>query len=1663
MSLDAFLASVGSPLASGSGDGPTKKLPADAVLQLLDARIAAAEPKKEAPQPVQSISPEVVAALQAYAKALSQYSRTATALSFAERFSPAVKAANEAHDAAHTADIAAAISAVAKATEMTDALATEMDYSLGRGWSFINGAAFSALKDRCHAIDDIIRQRVQHVWDHILSVSITDTTVTLSAGDAAALKYIWDTASKDEQDAHMKALAEQVLVIPNGSVQSDGEKLVLERGSTSSAPQVLAWIHAHVFLAVSGPPPAAGLSPAMQVSFSRHFVGPFIGKEKQRLREQIRSAHRPAVQLEETVRDAKAQAHDIHAMLIREGYIRAAARTAPSVKIAGWVLPEPRSDLEEWAEHLELSLGKDVTGDNLDQVRITVLRRDEAAWDIVHIDGIEVPGEEPEELFFGTQDMASALPVPALNPTLQPTRAQESEEAPAQASAPAPTPAPRARAKPTLGGVKIDAIPPKPAPASAAEPDTVTQDQAWGWDADDWDKENLAEHVWDMNDPTQPVAQEQAGNAWGHDTAEIVPAGTAPALDAELDTPLADTVQDPSDTIDEAWDWGDEEEGAPEEPHPTAQPPSDKDIAWDERPITVDWDIQHEEPDACPADDQQADTQPVEDTEDAWGEELQVKDWDDEPQEVDEWPMETFQDDNKQHPEPTEDDAFDTLEADEEPQAQYPQVAEWPTEQGIDAWDGNTPEAGAGTKELGALEQDQPHEAADAWGSRQDAWDFNVQEYEVQDKEPAPEQTLDIWDDEAWGEELQGEDERNLKPQEEPAENRGEVTEQTIDWKLQGEDEWNFETQNPDTYVEHARDANAAHEVQEDAWNFDVQDAEAFSEEPVHSARTDAAGKMWDEGHQSEAWSTEQPGELHGEVPVPIEHGDYEQAWGEELRDDGDQGELPAQLNQADETDHAWDKEIQGGEWSVGQVDRVQEVLDYEMPSTAPQDEVHVLVGQAGETEQAWDEVLQDEAWGTDQVQEAPGRDLMPIGQVDETEQAWGNEFEGDTWNYGVSSTETQGALLVPASQADEVLQGSDEPQGDERWKFETAVPRGEGSAQTYQPAKTESEDTWDEEPQVETEWSYDAPAPKTQVEMATQDHAQVDGQNPRNESQIPDKAWSEEPQGEDVRSFKAQDPNMEEEATQVIQQTEDEAEEAWDTQFQGEDAWNDGTPEASQAPVSTHNKAENQPTHTWDDQLEGEDAWNFETQELGPQGEEPQGNAWNYEDQGTKKQGQVPEKDDSVAVQVPAAQGSIVLGSDVEADAWGLDEMRDQPQAEKSAAEQSAVELQQDMRFDAPPEEQPPSDEPADAWDEWDVEWDGKDDVPPAPTLPADKVQAQPVSNARQDDWADDWDKADDAWNWDDSAADDWETGVSRADGSGLAVSQRAVAVANEFETMAQSCISAQQRESTVGRTVAHAHASSLSESLKLYRALMPLAHYKTLENVPALCMLFVNDCVFLAHIARKRLELNVSLEQEAVALGELGTQWFRAQVSNQIVVLQESLQEADGFAHAVDGRQYVRQERAIQQVLHVLRHLHSVWAPIMPPRTLLRTMGELVDVVFAKVISMIKALENIGEKESEHLAALCRMLSQGTEQMLESTVNSAEGIGAALVVPTWFKFMYLPEILTASLRDLEYLLFDPDSGGALEDYTKGEIVALVRALFADTPHRQRLLGRIG
>ncbi len=98
----------------------------------------------------------------------------------------------------------------------------------------------------------------------------------------------------------------------------------------------------------------------------------------------------------------------------------------------------------------------------------------------------------------------------------------------------------------------------------------------------------------------------------------------------------------------------------------------------------------------------------------------------------------------------------------------------------------------------------------------------------------------------------------------------------------------------------------------------------------------------------------------------------------------------------------------------------------------------------------------------------------------------------------------------------------------------------------------------------------------------------------------------------------------------------------------------------------------------------------------------------------------------------------------------------------------------------------------------------------------------------------------------------------------------------------------------------------------------------------------------------------------------------------------------------------------------------------------------------------------KDIGESESEKIASLVKTLGS-----LES-VFAAEGeqqSSAPLWVPSWFKTSYLIEILTGSLVDIEFLAFE---AGALVDYSRKELAGLVKALFADTPKRSRLLQKI-
>lgn len=312
--------------------------------------------------------------------------------------------------------------------------------------------------------------------------------------------------------------------------------------------------------------------------------------------------------------------------------------------------------------------------------------------------------------------------------------------------------------------------------------------------------------------------------------------------------------------------------------------------------------------------------------------------------------------------------------------------------------------------------------------------------------------------------------------------------------------------------------------------------------------------------------------------------------------------------------------------------------------------------------------------------------------------------------------------------------------------------------------------------------------------------------------------------------------------------------------------------------------------------------------------------------------------------------------------------------------------------------------------------------------------------------------------------------------------ISQRSLDLIKLAESTMSSVISLLRGESQPHASVddADALAGAIFKIFELHRALMPVAHGEVLRDVPALAMQFFNDCEYLAREltrlvsdkgeaitmawmsqdaeAAKRWKTKelVKLEQEAALTRGLGQRWFEAQMTAQSKILLDTLMEADGFARTFEEHRFARCERCVKQVEHTLQQLAKAWRPVLVPSRFYAALGRLVDLVFQKVLHDVLDLGDIGESESEKIASLVKTL--GNLEGLFSAEGSEQSV-APLWVPSWFKTSYLIEILTGSLVDIEFLAFE---AGALVDYSRGELSGLIKALFADTSNRSRLLRRI-
>ena len=216
--------------------------------------------------------------------------------------------------------------------------------------------------------------------------------------------------------------------------------------------------------------------------------------------------------------------------------------------------------------------------------------------------------------------------------------------------------------------------------------------------------------------------------------------------------------------------------------------------------------------------------------------------------------------------------------------------------------------------------------------------------------------------------------------------------------------------------------------------------------------------------------------------------------------------------------------------------------------------------------------------------------------------------------------------------------------------------------------------------------------------------------------------------------------------------------------------------------------------------------------------------------------------------------------------------------------------------------------------------------------------------------------------------------------------------------------------------------------------------------------------------------------------------------------------LDEASRFLYTADDSRYAACERAIGQVTDLLQRLSTVWKvrlfalafaqsltysqPVMSSTAFFATLGSLVNVVLHRVLNEIEDQVDISEEESIRLNKLCKILHGLEDLFIDENANvrlTPSKFGIFLICRLFAvvgrtRSSYLVQVCLplraarsvngesnppslksnrSSKIDQADILFLFDNSH-LVDFTTGEIAKLVRALFSESPLRQKNLEHI-
>ena len=202
------------------------------------------------------------------------------------------------------------------------------------------------------------------------------------------------------------------------------------------------------------------------------------------------------------------------------------------------------------------------------------------------------------------------------------------------------------------------------------------------------------------------------------------------------------------------------------------------------------------------------------------------------------------------------------------------------------------------------------------------------------------------------------------------------------------------------------------------------------------------------------------------------------------------------------------------------------------------------------------------------------------------------------------------------------------------------------------------------------------------------------------------------------------------------------------------------------------------------------------------------------------------------------------------------------------------------------------------------------------------------------------------------------------------------------------------------------------------------------------------------------------LKLEADIKTLDSFSRRAYGQEMESQRTILRDLLDGAQGFANCTTPPFAAECDNAVAMTVDRIRDVYRQWADILSRSALLQSVGSLVFTTISKVIADIKDMTDISEEESQRLRHYCDEISQLNDLFVQRHPDGSIASDMTLyVVPNWFRFQFLGQIMESSLADIVYMW--KESELKLE-YDVTEIVDLIEALFAESEHRRKAIGEI-